>query len=418
MPLTDPLIADYLRRRGFYDTLRSLESHVGVQPQINYEHLETIIQDRVAYLSHSNVLDDSKPNNQVENGHMFPSWSLGEELKGEIVLSGELVIHSSQGRLHDRDVVFLSCGRGLKCIDMRGKIIRSYPDISGSVLKCCYPIGEDRVLICGMDGVVKLVSLEDDEPKPVAQHQLHARLVTDLKVWGNLMFSIGWDSYLRVHTLEDDKLAMLSEFKLLSNATALEVVSLGSVPIALVTRMDSSQLTYFSCLESLVELTRVSLNDAEFSTHGFTGMSIGVSSPSIESGTTVVVGTSHIPFMRLVVTKAPDLHELVLSKGVGSLNNTSAQELSTPTQRGVILMNLVTPSPQDKFSHCKVIFRADGTGVWIFGDDGIIRGMDLRSGEVVTELKGHDGRIKSALVCANREVLVTSGTDKQVMLWS
>jgi WD40 repeat protein len=429
MPLTDPLIADYLRRKGLYDTLKSFESHVGVQPPINYEKLEDIVSDRIAYLHHSNILEESKANSNIENGHLFPPWSLETPSTSHVVLGGQLVIHLSHGKVNDREVVFMCCGdKSLKVMDLQdGNITYSYQGLHVSVLKLCVPICDNRVLTCGMDGKIKLVELHNDDTYTlIEEYQAHARLLTDLQTWNcgseTFLISIGWDSLLKVHKLCDDKITPVSEFKLLSNATSLEVCSFNGYPIVVLTRMDSSQLSYFTCIsQTLVELTRISLNDAEFSTHGFTGMSVSASSDNLTKDAVVVVGTSHSPYMRLIITRTPDLEKLIndtLTKGIEALG-LGEQQLTTVTLRGYILMNLTTPSPQDKFSHSKIFFRSDRSGVWICGDDGIIRGMELRTGEVVHELKKHQGRIKYAIDCSSHgvEKIVACGVDKTVVLW-
>lgn len=417
--LTNTLVAEYLRRHGYTDTLQSFESHVGQQQSLKYEPLEKIIKDHSTYLDHQLLLQ-AQPGSADRSTIPFPRWTPGAPTRATAVSEG-LVIHLSHGVINGVDVVFLCrVDKSLTVLNaITAEVIRSYKGLHNSVIKLCVPLRHNLILTCGMDGTVKLVEFHDDVFMVKAQCQIHQKLIIDLQIFATeteiLIFSISWDQKLKMHSLKDTTFAFISEIQLLSTPTALKVLSYDDSPVVLVTRMDSSQISYLTATSTLVEISRVALNDSEFSQFGFSPMCITSSSHELRPDTRIVVGTSHSPLMRLIVTSPPsalfatDLAEKMESLSINSVN----------VEYGKIIKNLSTTSPQDKFSHALISYRADGSGIWIFSDDGNVRGIDLSTGFEI-ESDGHKGRFKHALtykVSKGTEMLISCGVDKSVMIW-
>lgn len=441
--ITDVLIADYLKRKGYIDTLKALESDLNttaIRCPVNYEKLEDIISDRVKYLETHDALINERLNSlSVDLGSKFKKWSypcISKNHEITDLIGKVLVIHLSVTKQFKiqrelKDVLFVTSNdKKTTLIDLEEhKVIHIFQNINKSVGKCCYGIpNTDTFLSCGMDGVLRLFKIEDNKATELTNKQLHKRLITDFRVYeqGNEQYiiSIGWDSFLKLHKLtHDNEIVQLSEFKLLSNATALELTFFENKPIFIITRLDSTQLVYFTPFgddNQLHELIKVSLNDAEFSTHGFTPMSISIDSTVLTAngGGLVAIATSHIPYLRIIITKTPNFNELF--QNIQPLSSVE-QQLSSPTVRGHILGNYTTNAPQDKFSQSKILWRLNHSGIWIMGDDGVIRGMDLKNGEIVESLdQGHDSRIKNICIADvdGKEVLISSGIDKKLNLWS
>jgi hypothetical protein len=65
-----------------------------------------------------------------------------------------------------------------------------------------------------------------------------------------------------------------------------------------------------------------------------------------------------------------------------------------------ILCHVSTMAPQTVYSTPQVAWRPDGAGVFVNGDDGVIRGLETRTGKVVATLQGgHEvGKIRSIWV--------------------
>lgn len=433
MSTTELLIADYLRRKGLYNTLRSFEADIGVSTNntIKYEPLEHIVQDRIRYLEHD--IFKPKTNDTLVDNKVFQQWvePTVEEFK-ELGVH-ELVIHISISdfKIDDgliKKVLFVtSSDKKLSLIDLEtNELIKVFDGLHKSVGKCAYGInGSNRFLSCGMDGLIKLFEFVNGEAKFISETQLHRRIITDLKLWVDennndvYIFSIGWDLQLKISIIKDSGIEIISNFKLLSNATSVSLSEFNSKPILFLTRLDSTQLSLFTFqISRLFEISRISLNDAEFSTHGFTPVSISISSKKIADTTLIAIGTSHIPYMRLIILTLPDLIPLI-----SDLYDELPKEqhlTSTPIHRGHILVNYNTLAPQDKYSTGVVCWRIDNSGIWISGDDGIIRGIDLKNGEIVKELgKGHDKRIKCMIIdeLNSKEIIISSGIDKHLNYW-
>ena len=84
-----------------------------------------------------------------------------------------------------------------------------------------------------------------------------------------------------------------------------------------------------------------------------------------------------------------------------------------------------------------MVWRPDGSGVWVNGDDGIVRGIEAKTGKVVHLLRGHEAGTKVRSLWAGyvgqggsgggrggdereqkqEEVVVSGGFDKRVIIW-
>jgi hypothetical protein len=97
-------------------------------------------------------------------------------------------------------------------------------------------------------------------------------------------------------------------------------------------------------------------------------------------------------------------------------------------EEAAILISANTMAPQTQFSTPIVVWRPDGTGVWVSGDDGIIRGIEASSGKIVARLDGHEAGSKVRCLWAGEicfdeekekaeEVLISGAFDEQLLIW-
>lgn len=92
-----------------------------------------------------------------------------------------------------------------------------------------------------------------------------------------------------------------------------------------------------------------------------------------------------------------------------------------------ILISASTLSPQSNYSNPQVVWRPDGSGVWVNGDDGVIRGVEAKTGKVIASLKdGHEFGSKVRTIWAGwvdveggkrEEWVVSGGFDKRLIVW-
>jgi WD40 repeat protein len=82
---------------------------------------------------------------------------------------------------------------------------------------------------------------------------------------------------------------------------------------------------------------------------------------------------------------------------------------------------------QSNYSYPVVVWRPDGTGIWVNSDEGAIKGIDM-SGKIVATLTGHEPGSKvrclyseflSSSTDENRsEILVSGGFDQKLIAWT
>lgn len=409
-------IAHFLKENGYDETLKTLEKEHGSQISTDLPHdeaLTDIITDRMKYLT-TQPSSDSQHDSWLDKdlaqikASQFKEWSAPYPSKfEELATLNDLVISSDVFRTNDK-AYFIggTSGKSLVVLDLEtGKTVLDIQDVIGKVVIRRIVVSSQYVLLCGMNGKVYVGSFSDgmDSFDLVFEEQIHARLITDVKVvlWNNEdhLVTMGWDFLVKVWKITSMGLEQLGEpYKLANQGTCFDAcvyreilyVTVGKNEITLmdVLRMDGSQQLQLDC--------RIALNDAEFSASGFTPMCIRI----LNQGgyPLVAVGTSHEPFMRVVI---------VTLKDVGS-------EVAD-IKRNQIIANINTMSPQDKYSQANIEWRYDGSGLWIMGEDGTIRGLDILKQSVALELKEHEGRIKSSTTF--EDVIVTCGTDKLILKW-
>lgn len=141
--------------------------------------------------------------------------------------------------------------------------------------------------------------------------------------------------------------------------------------------------------------------------------------------TLVAVATSHTPSMKLIITR------LLFPDGLAPPITTapSAPGSATHGTKDELAIRVVvnTNAPQNDYSTPRCVWRPDGSGVWVSGDDGVVRGIDAITGKVVKELRGHEPGTKIRCLWAGmlagqssheEEVLISGGFDKNLLVWT
>jgi len=146
--------------------------------------------------------------------------------------------------------------------------------------------------------------------------------------------------------------------------------------------------------------------------------------------TLLAVATSSIPHMKLIIVRllVPNVKEPHVrspepaTQTAQARNNLAIQD----REDAAILISVSTLAPQTPYSTPQICWRPDGSGVWVNGDDGIIRGIEAKSGKVVATLKdGHEAGSKIRTIWAGmvnieggkEEWVVSGGFDKRLLVW-
>ncbi|PWY86983.1 hypothetical protein BO70DRAFT_287916 [Aspergillus heteromorphus CBS 117.55] len=158
----------------------------------------------------------------------------------------------------------------------------------------------------------------------------------------------------------------------------------------------------------------------------------------------LAIATSTLPHMKVMIVRLLFPAALAESRDAGA--DANANEDAEPQTQAAqafaalslqnredaaILIQANTFAPQTAYSTPQVVWRPDGSGVWVNGDDGVIRGVETKTGKVVTLLKdGHQVGCKIRAIWAGwvettakggeverEEWLVSGGFDKRLVVW-
>jgi WD40 repeat protein len=217
-------------------------------------------------------------------------------------------------------------------------------------------------------------------------------------------------------------------------------------PVLLVTRTDSTFIYYYTVTEDTPRL----LGKQNLAPHSNAWVAFTPSSMDLcpTDPTLLAIGTSTVPHMKLLIVR------LLFPPWDASTAASAATSIPTPTLRrsllddtpvtetqasqaraallvadredAAITIQTSTLAPQTPYSTPAVAWRPDGTGVWVNGDDGAVRGIEAMTGKVVSVLQGHEAGSKVRCLWAGsvedengqkKEVVVSGGFDHRLIVW-
>ncbi len=314
------------------------------------------------------------------------------------------------------------------------------------------PIGDAHLLSTSMSGQVALRDTTSGLIR--SKRRDHLKMVVQAAIMEEhghcLIATAGWDQKVIIYatdttapkggeTEDDDDLDFFGD--------PIHTITLATVPESLLfvrqpdtnniylifSRRDSSFLYYYLVASNSADPSKYTIlpsgrqNLAPHSNAwvAFTPSCLNISP---KDPTLLAVATSHLPHMKLILVR--------LLFPTGSAPEIDAQQTPSSQARAslalqdredtAITLHVTTMAPQTPYSTPQVVWRPDATGVWVNGDDGVIRGIEVNTGKVVSILKGHEAGSKVRTLWAGhlrrqdgeeREVLVSGGFDKQVLIW-
>lgn len=150
----------------------------------------------------------------------------------------------------------------------------------------------------------------------------------------------------------------------------------------------------------------------------------------------LAVATSTLPHMKVIIVRLlfpsaesfnPDTEPEPPTEPVTQATQAFEALALQNREDAAILIQANTFAPQTAYSTPQVVWRPDGSGVWVNGDDGVIRGVEAKTGKVVAMLKqGHDVGYKVRTIWAGwveverdvvEEWVVSGGFDKKLIVW-
>jgi len=326
----------------------------------------------------------------------------------------------SESRVHESPV--------LSCLILAGRYVIT-TSMSGQVL--LFDLENNAILDERRDHrkyVIKVTAAEDDEGAWVA--------------------TAGWDAKIHLYRLQfsprDRKPSLglpIASLTLPTNPEAVLFVPNPDFaePVLIVSRRDSTSLYYYSLpsrpdtnASSTIEAQLQLLGAQNLAPHSNAWVAFSPSSLALcpTDPTLVAVATSAVPYMKLIIVrlllpppKSPS------GAATGPISQAEQSRLALATQDredAAIMTHTSTLAPQTPYSTPQVCWRPDGTGVWVNGDDGVLRGVEAKTGKIVTTSSGgHDAGSKIRAIWAGlvykggraEEWVVSGGFDRRLVVW-
>lgn len=255
----------------------------------------------------------------------------------------------------------------------------------------------------------------------------------------------GWDRKVHVYCQQADQSGrsfdLSATIALESNPESLLFTTHRDTnePILILSRHDSTRLYFYAISPSTEGLTNPTqspllLGTQNLAPHSSAWASFTPASLALHphDPTLIAIATSHTPHMKLIIA-----HLLFPpsppppSSPPPPQDPAATARLSLAMQNredAALLVHVSTLAPQTPYSTPQVVWRPDGSGVWVNGDDGCVRGLDAGSGKVVCTLRGgHEAGAKVRTICAGlvkgedgveKEIMVSGGFDRRAIVWS
>ena len=261
-----------------------------------------------------------------------------------------------------------------------------------------------KTITTGMSGQVLLYDHELDAV--LDERRDHSKYVIKVAVWHRIIVTAGWDSKVFLYHASGDFSSLGSPVATVTLSTNPEAVIFlnhpgSDHPILLVTRRDSTSLYYYSLELKLLGSQNIAPHSNSWIT--FTPSSVEVCP---QDPTLLAVATSAMPHMKVIIvrlllpplTRSPSNHDNPITQAAQTRANLSIQD----REEAAIQVHVSTFAPQTPYSTPQIVWRPDGTGVFVNGDDGAVRGLEARTGKIVATLRGgHEmgSKIRSIWVC-------------------
>ncbi len=333
-------------------------------------------------------------------------------------------------------------------------IVHSSMVLHDSPILSCAVVIERYLISSSMSGQVVLSDLRSKDT--LEERREHKKYVVKIAVWedqdGVLVATAGWDAKLflyRIPTQAADEPLISSRMRL-GNPLASITLSTNpedvlfirhpdsDTPILLVSRRDSTNLYYYSfpvqhnAPTNSAPATFTLIGSQNLAPHSNAWIAFSPSNLAISPRDPSILAapTSAVPHMKLIIVRLLIPPIAPNPSGVVEPATQAAQARGVlaiqDREDAAILSNTNTLAPQTAYSTPQVCWRPDGSGLWVNGDDGVIRGVEASTGKVVATLRnGHELGSKIRTIWAGwvkvdekqEEWIVSGGFDRKLIVW-
>jgi WD40 repeat protein len=334
-------------------------------------------------------------------------------------------------------------------------LLRSHTSLQDSPILDVTILGRKHLLLSSMSG--KLVLYDCYSESVLEERRDHNKYIVKINTWTaqhtTFIATVGWDSKVLLYCTE---LNSGQEARL---GSPIATLTLPSVPetavfapsadhpagaVLVVTRRDSSFLYYYALptpddTDPEIRL----LGKQNLAPHSNAWVAFTPSAVQIcpKDPNIAAVATSSVPHMKLIIVRmlippnAPpsdNVQNIEQALELTQASQARAELVIQNREEAAILVQCSTSSPQTQYSTPALAWRPDGTGIWVNGDDGIIRGIETTTGKVVVRLEGHEAGSKVRCLWAGtvrqgqkenigdeheEEWVVTGGFDHRLIVW-
>ncbi|KAJ5179150.1 hypothetical protein N7492_002360 [Penicillium capsulatum] len=480
--LASALVARFLRTNDYSETLQAFIREAGLPSDAgqssgddtNNWTIQQLVEEKKAF-DHSSTFEryaeDSKENDQwrvpapskpsivstPSSSNLLAAsvevwqWHCGAEDVAETAAVARPVIVSTGA---DRLVHLLETTTG-------NEAVASLTGLSDSPVLSYVSILQGRfVLMTNMSGQLLLlhgsnvVDRRRDHAKyaiQVVAHEEEGETASSRRVW---IATAGWDASVCLYRVDipdgDNTLTIgdpIARIQTTTNPESLlfvRHVDSGEL-LLLVSRRDSTYIYYYGVGAPVGEIDAPATSPPEGRLLGkqnlaphsnaWVAFSPAYMALSPHDSGLLAVATSTLPhlkvmFVRLLFPSTESLAEHSSSATDAQVTQASqALEALTLQNRedAAILVQANTFAPQTAYSTPQVAWRPDGSGVWVNGDDGVIRGIEAKTGKIITMLKnGHEAGCKVRTIWAGyvtgpgettEEWVISGGFDKRLVVW-
>lgn len=330
-------------------------------------------------------------------------------------------------------------------------LIRSYSSFQDSPILDLLVIGHKYLLMASMSGRLLLYDTATDQVLDQAKN--HSKYLVKLVSWSDsdstIIASAGWDAkifFYRLKTADNQPIRLGEPIATVTLSRIPETLLFIQHPdtlrpILVVTQRDSTFLYYYS-----VPLPGASISEScllgrqNLAPHSNAWIAFTPSDVQLcPSDTTLVaVATSSTPHMKLLVVRLIVPYNGTESPGgpdsapITQASQARADLIIQDREEAAIILNISTMAPQTVYSTPRLVWRPDGSGIYVSSDDGIVRGFDI-SGKQRSSLEAHEPGSKLRCLWSGvthsgsqndigaphkTEILVSGGFDQRLILWS
>ncbi|KAF4554157.1 Hypothetical protein D9617_5g070340 [Elsinoe fawcettii] len=451
MPADDSpamLVARFLRASNYIETLEAFIAEAGLPPDAGTASRNSFTIEKLLEEKRTFDLSTRFEKLGTEDEATATGWKAGAPALPTVVStlpSTSNILHTSFEFLTNAGsqtathvLLATTADRRLNMVNVPSLALdTTSTTIQDSPILSCAALDARHILAASMSGQLILAR---DTTQVLDRRRDHAKYIVKVATYHaddppctTWLATAGWDAKVHLYRIRLGDISGLtlsdpvSTITLPSNPEALQFVAHpeSGEPILIVTRRDSSFLYYYTVSADARLLGRQNLAPHSNAWVAFTPSAIALC-PTDAS--LLAVATSAVPHMKLILVRMlipPSTGADPVPAHDSRASQARAELASQDREVAAIQIHCSTLAPQTPYSTPALVWRPDGSGVWVNSDDGVIRGFEASSGKHMTTLKGHD--VGSKIRClasafvdidgTRQEWLASGGFDQKLVVW-